>query len=489
MKKITSLLLVFVMVCSMAITVFASGSDSITVKGAKKGEIYRIYKMLDLSVSENQEAYTYTINPEWETFFTTGAGKDYIELVNGKYVTWKQGKDSAAEMEAFGKAAEAYAVDGNNHVTEAAEAIEATADGNIIFQNLESGYYLITSTYGTKVIVNTTPVQSNVEIKEKNQGHIIIKKVQEDSKVNTQDEWGDYNSAQIGQTVYFETTLTIKSGAQNLVMHDSMDEGLTFDQTSVKVLNGTDLTAVDAENYKIISNPQHTEDNKTCTFHIEFQQDYLDTIKTDTTLLVTYSAVLNEKADSTAGQNNDVKLKWGNDSKTEWDTTTTYTYEFELLKYSAKDTTKAPLAGAKFSLCTDENGTNKIALVKVDDNTYRIATASEMENGGTVTEFVTNANGNIKIVGLDLEDSYYLIEIEAPAGYNPITKPVEIQIKADAENPVKQITLVVEVANNTGTILPSAGGTGTTIFYLSGSVFLCAAVILLIVKKRMRDHE
>ena len=44
--------------------------------------------------------------------------------------------------------------------------------------------------------------------------------------------WGDSNTADIGQTVNFQTTITAQPGAQNYVLHDKMDAGLTFDGTS-----------------------------------------------------------------------------------------------------------------------------------------------------------------------------------------------------------------------------------------------------------------
>ena len=46
----------------------------------------------------------------------------------------------------------------------------------------------------------------------------------------------------------------------------------------------------------------------------------------------------------------------------------------------------------------------------------------------------------------------------------------------------------VQITNKTGAELPSTGGMGTTIFYIIGSVLVLAAVVLLIVRKRMSDR-
>ena len=453
-KKLASLLLALVMVFALATTAFAAGTNSITVNGAQKGETYKLYKMLDLIVNEDQTAYSYTVNTEWNDFFTTGAGKDYVDIDELGYVTWKEGKDTAAEMEAFGEAASA-AVGGKTIVA----TQTPTDDGSFDFSNLDAGYYLITSTNGTLAIVDTTPTNPAATVNEKNPDHTLDKQVQEDSN----NSWGKENSAQIGDTVNFQTTITVKKGAKNIIMHDKMEDGLSFNADSVAIAGltkGTDYTVVTTG---------LTDD---CTFEIRFEQSYLDNITSDTTLTVTYSAVLNEKADITNGEKNDAKLSWGDASNTEWSETVTKTYQFEVLKYAANDTEKNPLAGATFQL-KDASG-NVVKLVKVSDTEYRVANGSET---GAVESFTTVASGKIVIKGVDL-DKYTLVETAAPAGYNTLKDPVEVTVLATN-------ALTVEVPNASGTELPSTGGMGTTIFYVLGSILVLCAAVLLVTKKRM----
>ena len=45
------------------------------------------------------------------------------------------------------------------------------------------------------------------------------------------------------------------------------------------------------------------------------------------------------------------------------------------------------------------------------------------------------------------------------------------------------------IENNKGTLLPSTGGIGTTIFYLVGGGLMVAAAVLLITKKRMENKD
>ena len=454
-RRLASLLLALVMAFALATTAFAAGTNSITVNGAQEGETYKLYKMLDLNVNETNTAYSYTVTSEWNDFFTTGAGKDYVDIDEQGYVTWKADKKDAASMEAFGKAAAAAAVSGKTIV--ATQTPEG--DGSFTFANLDAGYYLITSSNGTLAIVDTTPTNPAATVNEKNPDHTLDKKVQEDSNSS----WGKENSAQIGDTVNFQTTITVKKGAKNLVMHDKMEDGLSFNADSVAIAGltkGTDYTVVTTG----------LMDGR--TFEIRFTQSYLDTITSDTTLTVTYTAVLNENADITNGEKNDAKLTWGDASDTEWSETVTKTYQFEVLKHAANDTQKNPLAGATFQL---KDASDKVVkLIKVSDTEYRVANGAET---GAVDSFTTVASGKIVIKGVDL-DTYKLVETAAPAGYNKLKDPVNATV-------LDTNALTVEVPNATGTELPSTGGMGTTIFYVLGSILAVGAIVLLVTKKRM----
>ena len=308
-------------------------------------------------------------------------------------------------------------------------------------------------------IVDTTPTNPAAIVNEKNPDHTLDKKVQEDSNSS----WGKENSAQIGDTVNFQTTIIVKKGAKNLIMHDKMEDGLSFNADSVAIASltkGTDYTVVT------------TGLTDGCTFEIRFEQSYLDTITADTTLTVTYNAVLNKSADITNGEKNDAKITWGDASNTEWSETVTKTYQFDILKYAANDIEKNPLAGATFQL-KDAND-NVVKLVKVSDTEYRVANGNE---AGAVDEFTTVASGKIVIKGVDL-DKYTLVETAAPAGYNKLKDPVEVTVP-------ETNALTVEVPNASGTELPSTGGMGTTIFYVLGSILVIGAAVLLVTKKRM----
>ena len=108
------------------------------------------------------------------------------------------------------------------------------------------------------------------------------------------------------------------------------------------------------------------------------------------------------------------------------------------------------------------------------------------------TILTTNTQGKIEIDGLDA-DTYYLREIEAPAGYNGLGQDVEVKItgatKAEDSATLTYTTVAAEINNQSGTELPSTGGMGTTVFYILGSVLVLGAAVVLVTRKRMKERN
>lgn len=482
MKKIASLLLALVMVLTMTTTAFAAQEGTltggtITIKNAVEGQKYNAYQILYLeSYNKDTKAYSYKANSAWKSWLKEQ--KTYVSFNSDGYVTWKEGADAAA----FAKAALAYA---KQQSFEADATVTATkgADETVTasMNELKLGYYLVDSTLGTLCSLDTT--NPSAEIEEKNAQPTIVKKVQEDST----SEWGDSNSAQIGQTVEFKTTINAKKGAQNYVLHDKMDKGLTLNANSITVKVGETELTKDTD-YTVVFD---TTDG--CTFEIKFVQTYLDKITEDTTIVVTYSAVLNKDAKiSEDPNNNKTKLDYGDESETEWDETKTYTFKFDIIK---TDSNKKLLSGAKFELYDAATGGNKIALVKESEGVYRVATPDEKEAEGFTSAVIEAGKVTVKGLDSDLKTTYWLEEIEAPAGYNKLNARVEVKM---TEGKNLETTMTgdtwaeenggVQITNQSGTELPSTGGIGTTIFYVIGAILVIGSAVLLITKKRMSNH-
>lgn len=496
MKKLSSLLLALVMILAMSVPAFADEGNltggSITIDNAVPGQTYNAYQILYLeSYSTDAEgnatgAYAYKANPDWSTFINSDDIKGvYLNVDAQGYVTWVKGADPAT----FAKLAQAEATKQGSTITADAMAIAtAAAQGatysTVKFENLKLGYYLVDTTLGTLCSLNTT--NPNVKMQEKNEVPRIKKEVKEDFT----NDWGKSNTAQIGDTVNFKTTIYAKPGAQNYVMHDVMSEGLTLISSSITVTAGT---------APLIAGSEYTLTTSglldSCDFEIAFKQTYLDTITANTEIVVAYSAILNDDAViSTNANTNKTKLDYGDDSETVWDETETYSFSFDIVKTKSESSEGSGsyelLDGAEFALYDAQTGGNLIPLVKDGDN-YRVATITESTVNGFTSATIVAKDGQATVIGLDANTTYWLEETKQPNGYNKLDGRVEVKIKDSNISTTLDSTDWkdgdggVHIINQTGAELPTTGGMGTTIFYVVGSILLGSAVILLIAKKRM----
>lgn len=492
-KKIAAIMFAFMMVVSMSCNVKAddttTATGTITINNAIPEQTYTIYKILDLeSYSPKEENgketgnFAYKPSSEWESFIKGENVRDKYFTFEGEYVSWKENADPAE----FAKLALNYAKTNSK-----ANQGSVTASGTPVqFIGLGLGYYLVDSSVGTLCSLDTT--KPTVEIKEKNGVPSVDKKVS-NSKTGT---FGTSSTASIGDTVYFKTIITAQPGAQNYVLHDKMDAGLTFNESSVKaILNknetkkDTELTATD---YSVVTSNLEDTDPK-CTFHIEFTPKLCESLKADDTITVTYSATLNENAVIAGeGNKNETWLKYGenNNLETTHPTTDTKTFEMHVFKFykDKKNSDKETgLADAVFTLSKKSDGTEPIKLTKTNEN----SNIYKVNNNGTITDITTPGDGKFTIQGLGA-GTYYLTEIKQPDGYNKLAKSVKVEIDVNGAITVdgKLITGVdrlVKVENKTGTVLPSTGGVGTTMIYLVGAVLVLGSGVVLATKRRVKN--
>ena len=497
-KKIAAIMLSVMMVLGMCSVVGAeeagtSETGTITIDNAIVGQDYTIYKILTLEsyVSEKDAggneigSYSYKPAQGWDTFFgENGAGAKYVTINENGYVTWNKG---TAETEAAELAKEAlkYATDSTNKLKfDPKDTSNAHVDAETVtFTGLPLGYYLVGSSAGALCSLDTT--NPDATIREKN-GVPSVDKV-----VKSGDDYKDNNTASIGDTVEFKTTIIAQPGAQNYVLHDKMDAVLKFDGVdSIKInlkKNGeTTESLVEKTNYTIKTSD--LESKNPCTFHIEFKQDFCDTLKANDQIIITYSATLNESAVIAGdGNKNETWLKYGDSSETTHDETTTKTFEIPVFKYTLKDNNETALKDAQFVLkkqgelsgmgleCVTPTPTGKEGIV------YRYKRSA----GETIV--TTDDSGKFTIQGL-APGTYELVEKEAPKGYNTLSGSVEITINDEGKVSYNTETDAtwVKVENKTGSLLPSTGGMGTTLFYIFGAILVIGSGVVLITKKRMK---
>lgn len=490
-RQFFALLLALVLTLGLCATAFAEDAKpgSITISNPAQGKTYEVFKLLDVAADESDlenNGFIYKLTAdEWATFITTvqdGSGKNYFNLFeNGgkKYVLANENlKNGIAD---FAAKAKAYA---ETNKLAPLKTAKAEAEGALEISGLDLGYYLVRSDLGILCSLDTTA--PNAEVLEKNEATVIVKNVEDTTKKQ--------NVAEIGTYVKFTIQITVKDKAPvNYKLVDEMTEGLTFVNDENRPLTVTvNGSALAAENYNVAETTEPR--GFTLTFNNNAEGN-ASILKTGDVVTVTYYAQINENAVIADEANvNKARVEYGTNSHTEYDTTETYVWKMNIVKYTMEQETEKKLAGATFKLSRDEAGAQVIKLVKVDDTTYRLALPTETE--GVVDTVTTGETGELVINGL-ADGTYYLTETKAPRGYNLLREPVKVKIDHTTANGKLTETSfvadqtetdtsgVVKVENNAGAELPSTGGIGTTVFYVLGSAMALGAVILLVTKKRM----
>jgi len=499
-RKIAGLLLALALVLAVPATAFAAGtgtvnSGKITIDNTVNDTNYSIYRIFDLeSFSDatpddhTDGAYAYKVNASWAAFFADGAeGRNYIDLDETGYVNWKADADPAD----FASKALAYAQADDTKIAATASKTATANNTPLTFENLPLGYYLVDSTLGSLCALTTTNTQATVI--EKNAVPVLDKKVKEGS------EWLGQNDAGLGDTVVFCATITVQGYAKGYVMHDQMDDGLSFGSVSKITLNGdADANIVPADgNYSVDTAPADMH-----SFDITFTDAFCESLKSGDKIAIYYTATLNENAIVKEPENNNAHLEYREYSglihNTTDSNTKTYTWEIPVLKYENGDT-NTPLADAKFILYKTETTGQDGKKTYSDPVQFNIGAAANTyvaAAGGTVTEITTDQTGRFKLDGLDA-GTYYLKETEAPAGFNRLGTAVTViidhngQIDAGEKNDDNTVKYApeVQVQNKSGAELPSTGGSGTATYYVLGSILTLVALVLLVAKKRMNREK
>ena len=510
-QKLMAALLAVAMVCAMAIPAFATdgdataaaatGTGSITIENAVTNQTYKIYRILNLEYHADTNSYRYTANGAWEAFILRENNNFMLDKETGA-VTWinTNPENNGTAIQQIANSAGKYAEYTPNNVQEDGSA---KANGiTLTFSNLPLGWYLVVSDLvdldkGALCSIGTT--DPNAVIREKNSKPTIEKEVYEG------DTLGYSNDAGIGDTVKFQTRIHVTDGnPTNYVLHDTMSNGLKFNEKSVTVLlmrdpktGGSNYSGnlTPGTDYELV-----TSTSDTCTFEIKFLKPLkpYDYIQVDYSATVTSDAVI-----GTTGNDNKAVLTYGNNSTTtESSTTKTYVWEMGVRKFAnlGGDDTNHALADAEFQLYKKDGDTQKYAKF-VETSTTSVYKLTGWTNNATeAIKVKTPANGNITFEGLDA-GTYYLEETKAPVGYNKLTAPITVVIDRGTLPTVASQTIsytvkygdttaaghVVRVENKAGVELPSTGGMGTTLFYVIGGGLMVAAIVLLVTKKRMEN--
>lgn len=511
MKKLAALFLCLVLVLSLATPAFAA---SITFSGGASGAKYVAYRILEATYNEQADSYGYRVNDKYRAIIYELTGAEDDEGVR----TYIYAQSSAEKTAKF--ANDLYAA-----IQKAGSPIEPDAETkNDVMTNVAHGYYLIVETelggnndtYMLHML--DTFGDENVTVTTKESHPEVEKKVLEtnDSKadLNHADTWKEYASYDIGDDVAYEITGSVSSRYDSYLNYhykivDTMDEGLTLNMDSIVVKVGN-----------VVITDKFTWEKSDHSFTATANLKDIPEVTSNSTIVVTYTAKLNEKAvRGTTGNKNTVHLEFQNNPYAEGkpenpgmtpdDVNVVFTFDAIVNKVDANGDA---LAGAGFT------------LYKFDKHTQQFQQVGQPITGQTTFSFVGLDEGVYKLVETTVPQGFNKaddIEFHIHATYDTTKDPVQLiglqVVNADGDslsgpstsesgegnneatkskNPSFQVTLdedsaevSTNIVNRKGQELPSTGGMGTTMLYVAGGILVLAAVVLLITKKRMANAE
>lgn len=510
MKRIMALMLAAIMMMALSVTAFAAegttGTHTLTVNVKStepaqdlKGQTINLYKLFDVTESTSGETknYAYTVNTAegYKTVLVdalTKAGKTTITADS-------KDEEFAAAVLDLQKTEGAVQKFANDFTADALKKnLSATVNSGKIteknkisytFDNLADGYYLVYVTGGKAIQSSLVTVDATTNtVNLKTEAPSITKKA-------------DKETAEIGQVVTYTVTGAIPDTTgydqYQYIIHDTLSKGLDF-------VNDATGTACEGNSVKVTVAYTDATDASTAPITATIDTENSRKMSLDLSawvrasqankgkeFTVTYYAKVNKDAEVT--NNNKASLEYGN-NPSDMTTTTpseakTNTYPLDIKKINKK--TNGLLAGAKFSLYISaedaKNGENAIKVSGINGN-YVVDPAS------TITEFESVENNlggyNLRVNGLEAKD-YWLVETQAPEGFNKLTDPIKVTITKDGDtnwtvkkNDTAEEDKIIDIANSTGSLLPSTGGRGAIAYAVIAALLVFGVAVSFIRDKR-----
>ncbi|WP_237687279.1 SpaH/EbpB family LPXTG-anchored major pilin [Arthrobacter sunyaminii] len=414
------------------------------------------------------------------------AGVEFtIEQVNPVDLAANSGWQAAEDISrVFDPANPAGSITSASAVLGAAKRALTDSTGSAAFSNLDLGLYLVTETSYPAGVTPAAPFLVTVPLTDPNQrdGWLYDVHVYPKNSVSTLSKTVTDNAdTRVGDEIDFTITGDIPNETviDGYKFVDELDSKLKYVRAEVALTNGTAI--VEGTHYTVA---HETASNRVT---VEFTADgrgvlaanHTSEVQVILTAEVTAAGEIENQAllypsapsfSVTPGDPNGptpsptVITKWGG------------------LTVQKTNEAGAALAGAKFSVFTSQadavSGTNAVSL-----------------EGSTV--FTTAADGTLTLSGLrysnwadgrEITDAaafqkYYLVEVEAPAGYELLAQPIEFTVTAATT--AAGVDLQVEnVPSNGGFKLPLTGGSGTALLYAAGVLLVGGAAALLLNSRR-----
>lgn len=468
MKKIFALLMTMAMVMGLGITGFAETNDTnatIQVSNAEEAAL----KYMQIVEADTDDPDGWTILDAYKTAFAN-ANIDVDDL------------EAIVENNQSGSATTGALTSNENlaGLLETLRNMNGTTVENNQFTATSAGLYLVVPyklgyTYSpTLVYVPVGENNTTITVQTKGAPDQITKSISSDGQ-----------SVAAGDEVQYTVSVTYPYISANYT-------NATFTITDT-LTNGTFL--IDEDHDVVFSDGitgTVSEANGTSSLMINF--DNYDRSKAGTAFTITYWVTVGNNVSSESPLVNEVEssLKLTTDGE---ETTTKYRVVTKPVKTTIykidSEVETEELAGAVFSLYKG---------IASDYNTAE----DKSEFTPIRTNLSTDENGEVVIDGLDAQVDYYIVETQAPEGYQLRTDAIQltppdnkdhptVTTAADENDGVMTVTYsfndfgsvgVTTVTNTTLSALPETGGMGTTLFTIAGCVIMISAAGLFFATRK-----
>ena len=504
-KRMIALFLTAIMTLAMAATSFATMTEpmpaaatqkgNLTVKVNEKntleGQTIKLYKLFDLSVSG--DSYAYVVNKTYTDAIATALGMETTATSEDLYNKLAGYASHSSDIQKFADDFTTAALTADTAATVTAEKLGKVTEHK--FENLDYGYYLVYQT-GTKEI------QSSLVSVDMTEKEVNLK-----GEAPSIEKTANAETVEIGQVVTYTITGTIPdtTGYDSYVykIKDTLTNGLDFvkdaDGAEVDDVNNYPVSVKIGESDATTEKAVLSEDgNRTMT--LDLSKWIRDNQKSKgQAFTVTYYAKVNSNAVVT--EKNSASLEYGNDPDNTTITTPseaeTPTYPLQIHKF-VKGDAEGYLADAKFRLYRTEDdakGDQNPIAVTGDNGEYTVDPTSKNYDMVSVGTAINNKM-NLKLNGLAAGE-YWLVETDAPAGYNKLTAPIKVTITKSEDTEVGNWTVnkddvpegdkIIDVENSSGTILPETGGMGTVLFTVVAVVMILGVAISFIRSRKIEE--
>ena len=469
-KKSFSLLLTLMLTISavFSISMFASAEDgtkTVTIANAKVGETYTFYKVL--SVTNSGDNYAYSVENDWVSAWQEITG-----------ATGKTGAELNAAVADYIKAdnVAAVAVSLKGKIPAGITGKSVTAADTTCTIDLDSdGYYLMVPSGGKASVVFSlaTVVGDTFTITNKSTYPAPDKTV----KTADSDNYVKKATASVGEVIGYKVTGKVPDTSgyttYNFVVKDTLDTGLAYADTLNLVVKVGETTLTADSDYTAATEGQ----NLTITFA------NIKNYAKDSDIVITYDGKVTADSGLTKADSlkNSVTFTYSNDTS---DVTKTATSEPSI--------TEVYVASLQVKK-VDKDG-NALADAEFKLEGTRLTTS------GTYTG-TSGVDGLIPFKGVAV-GTYTLTETKAPDGYNKLANAITVVVKFDAETnkwtynagegdkdlyDADGNIVPIEIENSSGNELPSTGGFGTYAIYGIGAILVVAGLIIIITKMRRKE--